>query len=353
MVPGLQELGGGANYNLIGRTDSHPSNHWGTPAANNGLVLIADDYKNEYYRDVAIPDGEKVSFNDQSLVWGGKFDLPPRGQVRPTWAANVSHDEHREGINCDIRSNNIPRDRWTRLNEIFFNRGSTNTHDETTSRVPHWHARFEFGGQRAAVVRNTGNFVEESIWGALDREANYAEWQDWTNKLTNAQAQGQAQMLADTRAYVRSLFKSAEYLNRNTSDETYVTELYSVYLLREPDAGGYNGWLDALRNWNAQGLDGRELTLQGFEYSSEFANLVAALQMVPAEIPPTPRPTPPPCTDNDGDGYCSSEDCNDWDSTVYPNAGTYCTSGEDRNCNAQDDYYECYGNGCNGTYGCY
>jgi len=345
-VPDLQELGAGVNYKLIGARDPHPSNHWGTAAANNGLVEIANDYKNEYYRDVAIPDAEKVAFNDQSLIWGGKFELAHR------WGAAGAHGEHREGINCDIRSNNIPRERWTRLNEIFFNRGSTNTHDETNTKMPHWHARFEFGGQQAAVVRNTGNFVEESISGTLDRQANYAEWQDWTNKLTNAQAQGQDRMLADTRAYMRSLFYSEEYLNRNTSDETYVTGLYHAYLLREPDPDGYNAWLNALKNWRIQGLDGRERTLEGFEYSGEFANLVAALRRVPEEVPPPPRPTPTPCTDNDGDGYCSDRDCDDWDASIYPGAGIYCTSGEDRNCNEQDDYYECYGSEC-GYYDCY
>lgn len=346
MVPGLQELFGGANYNLIGQTGSHPSNHWGTPGANSGLVGIADDYKNEYYRNVAIPDADKIAYNDQSLTWGGKFELANR------WNATGSHAEHREGINCDIRSNNIPHDRRTKLNEIFFNRGSTRTLDETGTSSPHWHARFEFGGGQAAVGRNTGNFVEESIWGALDREPNYAEWQDWTNKLTNVQVQGQQPMIEGTRAYLRSLFKSAEYLGRGTSDETYVADLYRAYLLREPEAHGFNAWLNALRNWNAQGADGRELTLQGFEYSQEFVNLVTSLEMVPLEVPsPTPRPTPP-CPDNDGDGYCSDQDCNDWDATVFPGASSYCTSGEDRNCNSQDDYSECYGYGC-GPYGCY
>jgi hypothetical protein len=348
-VPDLNALGAGENYRLIGATTSHPDNHYGTTAANNGLVQIANDYKNAYYPDTPgpnpipnpIPDADKLAYNDQSLEFGGKFELANR------WAAAGSHAEHREGINCDVRSNNVPNARRARLNDIFRERGSTRTNDETGTSAPHWHLRFEFNNQQAAVVRNIGNFVEGSFWGSLDREANYAEWQDWTNKLTNAQAQGQSPMLADTRGYVRSLFKSTEYVNRSRSDADYVTDLYWGYLLREPDPGGYNTWINALQNYNAQGLDGRELVLQGFEYSTEFANLVAALERVPEEPPPPP---PPPCTDNDGDGYCSSQDCNDYDSSVYPGAGTYCSSGEDRNCNGQDDYSECYG--C-GVYGCY
>lgn len=47
--------------------------------------------------------------------------------------------------------------------------------------------------------------------------------------------------------------------------------------------------------------------------------------------------------DNDGDGYPADQDCNDYDSSIYPGAPIYCNSGEDRNCNGQDDYQECYG----------
>ncbi len=66
----------------------------------------------------------------------------------------------------------------------------------------------------------------------------------------------------------------------------------------------------------------------------------------------------PPCFDEDGDGYCSDEDCNDWDASVHPGAGTNCVSGEDRNCNLMDDYSVCYGGGCGGdryasSMGCY
>jgi hypothetical protein len=57
---------------------------------------------------------------------------------------------------------------------------------------------------------------------------------------------------------------------------------------------------------------------------------------------PLPIPTPTPCIDNDGDGYCQENDCDDYNSSIYPGASTNCTYGEDRNCNGQDDYNECY-----------
>ncbi len=54
-----------------------------------------------------------------------------------------------------------------------------------------------------------------------------------------------------------------------------------------------------------------------------------------------------PCAgrDADSDGANACTDCNDNDPDVYPGAPTNCAFGEDRNCNGQDDYDECYG-GC-------
>lgn len=89
---------------------------------------------------------------------------------------------------------------------------------------------------------------------------------------------------------------------------------------------------------------------------------------------PTPTPTPPPggCTDqdrdgvcyfddcddnnpyvafdSDGDHYCYPEDCNDYDAGIHPgtNISRVEWYGEDRNCNGTDDFIELYGNGGGG-----
>jgi hypothetical protein len=84
----------------------------------------------------------------------------------------------------------------------------------------------------------------------------------------------------------------------------------------------------------------------------------------PPPPPPTPTPTPIDSVDNDqdgicafqdcddnnywarfdidGDGFCDANDCNDANPSVYPGAAMdpETSGGEDRNCNGQDDYDE-------------
>lgn len=59
---------------------------------------------------------------------------------------------------------------------------------------------------------------------------------------------------------------SAEYLSQKTSDDAFMNTCYQAFFGREADAGGKQGWLDAL----AQGKS-REYVLDGFIGSAEFA----------------------------------------------------------------------------------
>ena len=83
-------------------------------------------------------------------------------------------------------------------------------------------------------------------------------------------------------------------------------------------------------------------------------------------VTPTPTPTPVTCVDNDqdgicaaddcndnslwashdwdGDGFCEDVDCNDFNGGIYPGAPIAAepAPGEDRNCNGQDDWHEIY-----------
>jgi Ricin-type beta-trefoil lectin domain len=51
--------------------------------------------------------------------------------------------------------------------------------------------------------------------------------------------------------------------------------------------------------------------------------------------------TPPnPCPDNDGDGFCGANDCNDNDPSTFPGAPLDCFFGADQNCNGFNDFNE-------------
>ena len=280
----LVPLQPGANYELIGTTTSHPGNHFGTALANTGLAQIADDYKNEYYAQVPIPQDDKLHYNDQSIVWGGKFELNAR------WGNEQrDHAEHRRGINCDVRCCNgpgtVPQARWARLNQFFFQRGSTDTNDETQSTHPHWHLRFLFGAQNQAINRNAGHFVAETFISALEREPDSDEFQERMDTIDAAHVQGQTQTIDAAKALTTALFESVEYANRNRSDEEFVEDLYATYLLRAPEPAGYAFWLNILQTDNANGQNGRAHLIQGFVESAEFRNLIIGLSDTPAATP--------------------------------------------------------------------
>lgn len=181
-VPGLQELPSYDNYHKIGSNTKHPFNHYGKPETITGLQQIANDYKAEYYPNGFPPnppgmnpadnlgpnDWYKIHYNDMSLPNGGKFDI----DKDVDWKANGSHDEHRVGINCDTRSKNIPTNRWTRLKQIFEERGSPKYYDHTSEpRAPHWHLRFT-GNVQVSQDLTTNPFGESpaSIPGTIEAE---------------------------------------------------------------------------------------------------------------------------------------------------------------------------------------
>ncbi len=270
----------GDNYRLIGSRDPHPSNHWGDLGTTNGLREIANDYKLAYYGNNPIPDDDKLAYNDMSLELGGKFDLPPRLGALPNWADTGSHHEHREGINCDVRCcqnpGNVPRDRWENLIQIFFDRGSTRTLDETTTANPHWHLRFEFGQLRAPAHYTPGNFADMTWAETFDRQATDAEWLVWTERLEQAKAQGQPQLLAEAKTLERERFLSQEYIARNRTDEEFISDVFRSYLLREPTEKEMSNWLDVLNGIPSQ-PNNRSTFLTQFENIQEFANLIYSL----------------------------------------------------------------------------
>ena len=61
---------------------------------------------------------------------------------------------------------------------------------------------------------------------------------------------------------------SPEFINPNTTDKEYLQILYEAFFNREPDQGGWAGWISQLKNGAS-----REDVLNGFIYATEFADL--------------------------------------------------------------------------------
>jgi hypothetical protein len=94
----------------------------------------------------------------------------------------------------------------------------------------------------------------------LNRQPDAAGLNAWTNTLLSG-----AQTGADV---ARGFILSQEFINRHTTDEQFLTIMYRAFFNREPDAGGYNVWLNSMR-----GGASRESVLDGFTHSQEFATL--------------------------------------------------------------------------------
>ena len=93
----------------IGQTGEHPDNHYVTIAAATRMLDISRKYQKIW------PTAPKLTLNDASLVWGGKFD------IKGTWDRNPkAHAEHRIGDNMDIRANSAPGAVPANISEVVF-----------------------------------------------------------------------------------------------------------------------------------------------------------------------------------------------------------------------------------------
>jgi hypothetical protein len=96
-------------YPSIGETQEHADHHYLTVAAATRMLGISQKFQKIW------PNAPKLTLNDASLVWGGKFDIPG------TWERNPNaHAEHRIGENIDVRANSAPGAVPANLREAVF-----------------------------------------------------------------------------------------------------------------------------------------------------------------------------------------------------------------------------------------
>lgn len=117
------------------------------------------------------------------------------------------------------------------------------------------------GFVRAEDTNDDGarNFVARCYDIALGREAEEDGFDFWLDQLKEGKITGTGAAL--------SFITSPEYRSKNTSDEAYINDLYTLFMGREADKEGYEFWK---KNISQLGRDG---VFDGFANSEEFYNL--------------------------------------------------------------------------------
>lgn len=150
--------------------------------------------------------------------------------------------------------------------------------------------------------RSYADFINGAYVGALNRLPTCAESQAEYDRLTNAASTGT--LLQEAGRFVSTLFETqasfdvpdyatycqtSEYESLNpaycnnlvgSGMAGFLTDQYQAFLLREPDSGGFNFWLN--------NNDGRKHLITAFKLSTEFSILVGNLYQ--GTRPTCPRP---------------------------------------------------------------
>ena len=111
-------------------------------------------------------------------------------------------------------------------------------------------------------------FVTRFYQQCLNREPDTAGLNGWVNDLNGGLKAG------DTLA--EAFVFSSEFQNRNTSNSEFLTILYKAFFNRDPDASGYNNWINSMSSGT-----GRSEVLAGFTSAQEFINLCGNYQIRP------------------------------------------------------------------------
>ncbi len=112
-------------------------------------------------------------------------------------------------------------------------------------------------------------FIERLYQNIMGRAADQGGLDTWKNKLKNE---------GWTATQVAKFFyDSDEFKNLNVSDEEFLRKTYKTFFDREPDQGGFNYWLDQMKNSGKK----RESIFYGFALSDEFKKVCEKYGVTP------------------------------------------------------------------------
>ena len=87
-------------------------------------------------------------------------------------------------------------------------------------------------------------------------------------------------MLQQAQQFGASFFTSANYLNRHTTNSTYIADLYLAYLQCPPDEGGFEYWKEVLDANQISRTTLRDAFASVNYNTSEYGGIIEALRAV-------------------------------------------------------------------------
>lgn len=110
--------------------------------------------------------------------------------------------------------------------------------------------------------KNATDFAKRLYTCCLKRKPEDAGLKYWSLALTNLEQTG--------AGAAKRFFDSQEFRDLKTSDEEYVSRLYTTFMDREPDQSGFDHWVKALKSGTS-----RMEVLRSFAASQEFTDICA------------------------------------------------------------------------------
>jgi hypothetical protein len=122
-----------------------------------------------------------------------------------------------------------------------------------------------------STPKSVEDFVTRFYQQCLGRNPDTPGLNGWVNALLDGSLSG-----ADV---ADGFIFSAEFINRYTTNEDFVTILYRAFFNRDPDGAGYSGWLNTMYDGTS-----RSDVLSGFIYSQEFEDLCDSYGIAPYSV---------------------------------------------------------------------
>jgi len=122
------------------------------------------------------------------------------------------------------------------------------------------------------TTRPENNMVNDFYRGFLGRFPDDGGYNLWLDQMRQAQCKGAAAVQELSYKLALSFVQSAEYKERERNNVEYVEDLYNAILRRGADCDGFNAWV---RNLDAS--MSREEMLKLFTQSKEFQSRVDAV----------------------------------------------------------------------------